>query len=104
MNVYRKERAISQPGGDVRWPSDVLPILAWGCGMYAAVDCRSSEATVLLIEPNGISDGWHRAWGVDSASLADWLETWIAGTGWYEEDTDDEVRPWEAARQRLSKG
>ncbi|WP_326830325.1 SMI1/KNR4 family protein [Streptosporangium sp. NBC_01810] len=54
VNVYREERSMSESGGEVHWPADVLPILDWGCGMYAAVDCRSSEGTVLVFEPNGI--------------------------------------------------
>lgn len=106
VSVYREERAASEPGGKAYWPADVLPILEWGCGMYAAVDCRSPEATVLLFEPNGIEDDWHHAWYVDSESLAGWLETWISETGWYEEDTDEDVemRRWETAPQRLSEG
>src|SRR5689334_14494232 len=34
------------------WPLGVLPILDWGCGMYAAVDCLAPDAPVLLFEPN----------------------------------------------------
>ncbi|WP_371129520.1 hypothetical protein [Streptomyces sp. TLI_105] len=30
------------------------------------------------------------AWFVDAGSLAEWLETWLAGSGWYEEDMVDE--------------
>ncbi|GAT67792.1 glucan biosynthesis protein [Planomonospora sphaerica] len=103
---YQEERNGSESGGDAHWPEDVLPILDWGCGMYAAVDCRSPEGTVLLFEPNGVSGDWHHAWHVDAESLADWLEAWTSGTGWYEEDADEdgEMRPWESARQRLAEG
>lgn len=104
VDVYHEERAESEPGDAPQWPEGVLPILDWGCGMYAAVDCRSPEGTVLVFEPNGIEDDWHLAWYVDSASLADWLETWLTGTGWYEEDAEPaDLRHWETARQRLSE-
>ncbi|MEU4835403.1 SMI1/KNR4 family protein [Streptosporangium sp. NPDC023615] len=106
VNDYHRERDGSGPGGDTHWPAEVLPVLDWGCGMYAAVDCRGSEETVLLFEPNGIDGGWHRAWYVDSESLIDWLETWIAETGWYEEDVeeDGDMRPWDPAQRRLAEG
>ncbi|AWS42941.1 SMI1/KNR4 family protein [Streptosporangium sp. 'caverna'] len=104
-NVYREERSMSESGGEVHWPAGVLPILDWGCGMYAAVDCRSPEGTVLVFEPNGIDGDWHRAWYLDSESLAGWLEVWLSETGWYEEDAgeDSEIQPWKMARQRLSE-
>ncbi|MER5320099.1 SMI1/KNR4 family protein [Streptosporangium roseum] len=106
--TYHKERAESVSGGSPHWPAGILPIMDWGCGMYAAVDCRSSEGTVLLFEPNGIEDDWHHAWYLDSESLAGWLETWLAGTGWYGEDPAEDAEPaeprrWEMARQRLSE-
>lgn len=88
----------------------VLPILDWGCAMYAAVDCRSETATVLLFEPNAMTDDGAAAWFVDAGSLAEWLETWLAGTGWYREDayenTDEEpedMPPWELAASRIAE-
>ena len=73
--------------------------------MYAAVDCRSPEGTVLIFEPNGIDGDWHHAWYLDSESLAGWLEVWLSETGWYEEDAGEgsEIQPWKMARQRLSE-
>ncbi|MEU4536731.1 SMI1/KNR4 family protein [Streptosporangium sp. NPDC023825] len=106
VNDYREERGSLDSDGGAYWPADVLPILDWGCGMYAAVDCRSPQGVVLLFDPNGASGDWHDSWYVDSESLTGWLETWLSGTGWYEEDTDDdgEMRPWKSARQRLAEG
>jgi hypothetical protein len=90
------------------WPEGVVPILTWGCGMYAGVDCLSEDGQVLLFEPNAHSGGsWEQCWFLDSNSLAAWLETWLAGTGWFEEDAFDgedlvEPQPWEEAASRLS--
>ena len=55
------------------WPRGVLPILDWGCGMYAAVDCLTADAPVLLFEPNAGPDDWADAWFLDSPSLTQWL-------------------------------
>jgi hypothetical protein len=73
--------------------------------MYAAVDCRSPEGTVLLLEPNRIDNDWHHAWYVDSESLTGWLESWVSGTGRHEEDADEdsEMPRWEMARERLAE-
>jgi hypothetical protein len=68
------------------WPRGVLPILDWGCGMYAAVDCLDPAAPVLLFEPNAGPEDWADAWFLDSPSLAQWLGSWLEGTGWWEEE------------------
>lgn len=102
------------------WPEGVVPVATWGCGMLAGVDCRSSEGTVLLFEPNPVDGDWAEAWFVDADSLARWLETSLSGLGWYvdpdaEDDwgardadaTDDDLqpvdlRPWAEARSRAA--
>jgi hypothetical protein len=106
LSEYQSERSASAEGETPYWPAGVLPILDWGCAMYAAVDCRSEAATVLLFEPNAMTDDGAAAWFVDAPSLAEWLETWLAGTGWYREDADEddnvaEPTPWEMAAVRL---
>ena len=86
---------------DWPWPEGVLPISHWGCAMYACVDCRSPEATVLLFEPN--ADEADHAWYVDAPSLTDWLSTWVDGTGWYEETGEDQdMAPWTEFRIRTT--
>jgi hypothetical protein len=37
------------------WPDGVVPAVDWGCAMFARVDCRSDDGTVLLFEPNVLS-------------------------------------------------
>ncbi|GII34314.1 SMI1/KNR4 family protein [Planotetraspora mira] len=107
IDTYFEERSMLLSGDRTRWPAGVLPILDWGCGMYAAVDCLSPEGAVLLFEPNAIGsdDDWPEAWFVDSGSLTEWLETWLSDAGWYVGDADDDgdMRPWEMARTRLSE-
>jgi len=104
---YLERREWSVGAEYPEWPEGVVPILTWGCGMYAGVDCRSEDGKVLLFEPNPYSGGsWAQCWFVDSASLAAWLETWLAGTGWFESDGDMDVllepQMWDLAASRLS--
>ncbi|WP_223190407.1 SMI1/KNR4 family protein [Nonomuraea terrae] len=104
VEEYRQRRVSDATDTRWFWPEGVLPILTWGCSMYACVDCRSEAGTVLLFEPNPIDDGqWAEAWFVDSPSLAEWLDTWISGQGWYEEENIDEevdMPRWEDAASR----
>ncbi|MCF2530755.1 SMI1/KNR4 family protein [Yinghuangia soli] len=72
-----------------RWPEGVVPVLDWGCAMSACVDCRSGGGTVLLFEPNAITgEDVSAAWFLDAGSLAEWLETWFAGRGWYDDKAE----------------
>ncbi|BBA98414.1 hypothetical protein RVR_4582 [Actinacidiphila reveromycinica] len=89
------------------WPHGVLPVLDWGCGMYAAVDCLRPGAPVLLFEPNAVGEDWADAWFEDSPSLAAWLASWVEGTGWWEEEvmmSEDarELVPWPDAARRIA--
>jgi hypothetical protein len=91
---YLADRESGRGDPDRPWPEGVLPISHWGCGMYACVDCRTPEGTVLLYEPN--ADEAAHAWYVDAPGLAEWLQNWIDGTGWYEESNDGmDLPPWQ---------
>ncbi|MFI9270917.1 SMI1/KNR4 family protein [Kitasatospora sp. NPDC052896] len=109
-SAYRAEYGPGQEGGpSAHWPRGVLPILDWGCAMYAAVDCLRPGAPVLLFEPNAGPEDWADAWFEDSPSLAAWLEAWLSGTGWWEEavmfaDDAAEPRPWPDAASRIREG
>ncbi|MEU6705417.1 SMI1/KNR4 family protein [Streptomyces wuyuanensis] len=110
VGEYTTRRETSLGAEHPEWPEGVVPILTWGCAMYAGVDCRSADGRVLLFEPNPYNGGsWEQCWFLDSADLAAWLETWLAGTGWFEEDAfgrDDlaEPQPWDQAASRLHSG
>lgn len=95
VRQYLANREAARKDPEDAWPEGVLPISHWGCAMYACVDCRSPEATVLLFEPN--AGDLDHAWFVDAPSLTDWLHAWLDGTGWYEEANDGlELTPWQA--------
>ncbi|MFI6824995.1 SMI1/KNR4 family protein [Micromonospora sp. NPDC050187] len=103
VECYLQART-NHAGTEWAWPEGVLPILTWGCGMYACVDCRSDQGTVLLFEPNpGDPDA---AWWIDSPSLAAWFEHYVNDTGWWvkaEEGEDpDEMAPWPEAKERAA--
>ncbi|GAA2601019.1 SMI1/KNR4 family protein [Actinomadura fulvescens] len=108
VNVYQAERAESARSEDPHWPAGVLPILTWGCGMYAAVDCVDAQTPVLLFEPNAFDGDWAETWFVDAPTLEDWLESWLSDTGWFSVDGHEAVEdlpeptPWTQATERLS--
>ncbi len=97
-SAYTARRAERPDDAGWFWPEGVVPFLTWGCGMLACVDSRSAEGTVLLFEPNPVDNDWAEAWFVDSDSLAEWLETSLAGRGWYiDPDADDDWGDLDAA-------
>jgi len=54
--------------------------------MHAAVDCLASDSPVLPFEPNAGPDDRAEAWFTGSPSLAQWPNSWLDGTGWWEEE------------------
>ncbi|MFE2544357.1 SMI1/KNR4 family protein [Actinacidiphila glaucinigra] len=107
VSAYRAERGAPQASESPHWPEGVLPILDWGCGMYGAVDCLGTSGTVLVFEPNADTGDPADGWFVDEPGLADWLETWLAGGGWYRPDGHDDAElpepaDWEEAVSRLA--
>ena len=110
VGEYLVRRQASAHAEHPQWPEGVVPIMTWGCGMYAAVDCLSVDGQVLLFEPNPYSGGpWDECWFLDAQSLAAWLETWLTGMGWYEQEAVDRgdligPQPWEQSEDRLSGG
>ncbi|GAB2482025.1 SMI1/KNR4 family protein [Nocardiopsis aegyptia] len=101
---YLDRRARSGADDPWAWPAGVVPVLDRGCAMVAAVDRLSEDGTVLLFEPNAVDDADPAgAWFVDADGLAAWLEAWLCGTGWYEEDVVDEefaMAPWKGGTDR----
>lgn len=108
VSQYEEQRGASAGAEHPRWPEGVVPIMTYGCAMYAGVDCASDDGQVLLFDPNPYSGGaWDHCWYSDIPSLAAWLEVWLAGTGWFEEDAEErddvpEPQPWEEAGSRLA--
>ncbi|MGY0234198.1 SMI1/KNR4 family protein [Longispora urticae] len=100
VGAYLQLRA-DGAGTEWAWPEGVLPILDWGCGMYACVDCRSGDGMVVLFEPNpGDPD---LAWYVEAASLAGWLTGHLEDTGWWiltENGEDTDLPAWSHAKER----
>ncbi|MGH3712882.1 MAG: SMI1/KNR4 family protein, partial [Micromonosporaceae bacterium] len=103
VDCYLGKRS-SGAGTEWAWPEGVLPVLTWGCGMYACVDCRSDLGTVLLFEPNpGDPDA---AWYVEAPSLEAWFDGYVNRTGWWDklEDGEEPDMPvWPHAKERAKR-
>ncbi|MEV7233200.1 hypothetical protein AB0N06_04195 [Streptomyces sp. NPDC051020] len=59
------------------------------------------------VEPNAGLDEWADAWFLDSPSVAQWLISWLDGTGWWEEEVmmaEDGLQPtpWLDTARRLA--
>ena len=71
------------------WPTAVLAVCHWGCGIYSCIDCRSPEARVLRFDPNPVDEDWSVAWGLEQTDLATWLRRWLDGDEMFESGTPD---------------
>ena len=62
------------------WPRHFLPIVDWGCEIYAVLDCASDEGPVYALDPNRHGDGpWRCDCKVHGATLEAWLRRWLEG-------------------------
>ena len=98
LGQYLNNRTRSA-GSAWAWPEGILPVLDWGCGMFACLDCRSQAGPVLLFEPN--PDDPDLAWYIDSPDLTTWLERCVNGTGWWDQAENGEefdLRLWTRTR------
>ncbi|MBW8738278.1 MAG: SMI1/KNR4 family protein [Streptomyces turgidiscabies] len=90
---YLANREEARKDPEWLWPEGILPISHW--------DCRTPQGAVLLFEPN--AEDADQAWYTDTPGLAEWLHTWLDGTGWYEETNDDAaLKPWPELRIRTA--
>jgi hypothetical protein len=83
----RLQTDVADPGWF--WPSSVLAVCHWSCGVYPCIDCRSPEARVLRFDPNPVDQDWSAAWGSESADMIVWLGRWLAGDELFESGTPD---------------
>lgn len=70
------------------WPEKLLTICDWGCNIYSCLDCSQPACPVLRNDTN-IS---FRTFVVESPSLHEWLEAWLAGKDIFQLD-------WEQAEK-----
>jgi hypothetical protein len=95
---------IDEPGepddGDARWtwPATLLPVAHLGCGVYACVDASQPGAPVLEYDPSDLDwddDGYpldeEEAFVEVSPTLQAWLEAWVEGSSWAEQQAAEEA-------------
>jgi hypothetical protein len=71
-----------------RWPTRLLPLANYGCGMWSCVDCDYHKLPMILWDPNNLDaelDGadarlnWGNSFWDQGLSFRKWLEGWLAG-------------------------
>jgi hypothetical protein len=71
-----------------RWPTRLLPLADYGCGMWSCVDCETTDLAMILWDPNNLDANlrrdearlnWGNAFWDQGGSLRSWLERWLAG-------------------------
>lgn len=101
------------------WPTALLPLCDWGCGIASYLDCSRPEAPVVRLDPNVAkedvdefvpqpmhfdnADTVEDACWLEAASLEQWLTDWVNGKklfylGYYE--SDDEASAEDDGDQR----
>lgn len=91
------------------WPTGLIPLCGWGCGIASYLDCSRLEAPVIRLDPNTEKDDviefapqpmhFDRADAVEDAcwlesfSLEQWLTDWVDGKrllelGYFESDDE----------------
>jgi hypothetical protein len=85
----------------------LLPICAWGCGIFSLVNCADPQAGMWGWDPNPLPhDDLGKALHDQTMTLTDWLERWLQGrlyqpvsvhdpsTGQWRGATDQEYATW----------
>jgi hypothetical protein len=59
-------------------PAGLLPLCAWGCGIYSFTDCSHPDGRIWAWDPNGGPAGREGLFDQE-VKLGDWLDQWVAG-------------------------
>jgi hypothetical protein len=87
-SCYREMLQLEKENAVWRWPTRLLPLANYGCGMWACIDCEYQKLPMILWDPNNLAselDGadarlnWGNAFWDQGRSLKGWLEGWLAG-------------------------
>ncbi len=68
--------------GDLVWPSNLVPILHFGCGIYACIDMRNGQ--IVDFDPNAWDETdstWNQCFSTLAPSFRDWWERWLVKHG-----------------------
>ena len=70
-----------------RWPTRLLPLANYGCGMWSCVDCADQKLPMVLWDPNNLDAelegeeaqaNWANSFWDQDRSMRKWLEDWLA--------------------------
>jgi hypothetical protein len=78
--LFSRQHAPKDPTGRSTWPLGLIPLCAWGCGVYSCVDCTRPEHPIVRFDPSGGLDHVSRCLSPEGVTLRGWLEAWAAGS------------------------
>ena len=70
------------------WPTGLLPICHWGCGIYSCIDCTTPAYPMRLFDPNVLSLEY--ALSDEGCSFDKWICDWVDGVDLWERASNAE--------------
>jgi hypothetical protein len=86
-SCYRDMLMLQNENAVWRWPTGLLPLANYGCGMWSCVDCEYKRLPMILWDPNNLDSeldaadarlNWGNSFWDQSASLKTWLNRWLS--------------------------
>ena len=62
------------------WPDKLIRFCEWGCNFWSGVDCASEQCPIIRFDPDKDVIEMADSLIPESASLAEWLTSWLDGT------------------------
>ncbi len=87
-SCYRNRLRLHYESPAWRWPEKLLPLVNYGCGMWACVDCHYARLPIFIWDPNNLSSGlkttdaqlnWRYSFWDQSMTLKQLLSRWLGG-------------------------
>ena len=83
---YQKMLELEMENPVWRWPTRLLPLAEYGCGMWGCVDCEYKKLPMILWDPNNLNSEFKGAdakqnWGNSFWDIGQpfrtWLQSWL---------------------------
>jgi hypothetical protein len=80
MTIIDNYKGLSEDFGDF-WPSKLVPICHYGCGMLGCVDCSGANGAMTTwhpgLPPDDINLWWEQNFASENMSIVEWFSRWL---------------------------